>query len=230
MVTGMVLQTYFSIVHARSAAFFARQAAHLERQQEAAYDAGRDSEILAYACGSIFSSIAFLEALANELFADATKADGGHLASLDPSLRARVAELGTTDRVGRAPLLKKFATLLRAAGKTPPSLGCAPGQNVKTSLQLRNGLVHYKAHWLDIGTANMVRPDNLLQSDLYTQIRRRFAPRSAGPSGGQSSDQWLGHGCAAWVLESAIQYADEVAAALGITPLHHHVREQLRTE
>lgn len=226
-VVGLVLQTYYSIQHIQSAALFARQAFVLEREQGLSFDSDRDSDIQAYACGSVFASIAFLEALVNELFADAAKSDGGHLHSLPASARELIAELGATESVERATALRKFAILLRAAGKPAPSLGTNPAQDLQVGVELRNHLTHYKAHWFDMGTPDLVRPGNLMASNLSSRFKDKFAyrPRVAGPS----SDQWLGHGCAEWVCQTAIQYADLVARTLGIVPLHDHVRPRLAT-
>ena len=224
---GIGFQTYFSIQHIQSAAFLARQAFALEREQEISFDSDRDSDVQACACGSVFSSIAFLEALVNELFADAAKSDGGHLHSLPAPVRELIAELGATESVERAAALRKFAILLRAAGKPAPPLGANPAQDLQVGVELRNHLTHYKAHWLDMGTSNMVRPGNLMASSLLSRFKGKFAyrPRVAGPS----SDQWLGHGCSEWVCRTAIQYVDLVSGPLGIVPLHDHVRSRLAT-
>ena len=224
---GMGLYTYFSIQHIQSAAFLARQAFALEQEQTASYDGDRDGDIMACACGSLFSSIAFLEALVNELFADAAKPDGGHLGSLPAPTRELIAELGATESVERAPALRKFAILLRAAGLPPPPLGAKPAQDLQIGLDLRNNLTHYKAYWLDMGTSNMVRPGSFMASPLASRLKGKFPyrPGVAGPS----SDQWLGHGCAEWVCHTAIQYADRVSETLGIVPLYDHVRPRLVT-
>lgn len=224
---GIGLYTYFSIQHIQSAAFLARQAFALEREQGTVFDGDRDSDIQACACGSVFSSIAFLEALVNELFADAAKSDGGHLRTLPTPVRELIAELGATESVERASALRKFAILLRAAGKPAPPLGANPTQDLQVGVELRNHLTHYKAHWLDMGTPGMVRPGNLMASNLASRFKDKFAyrPGVAGPS----SDQWLGHGCAEWVCRTAIQYVDLVSETLGIVSLHDHVRSRLAT-
>ena len=224
---GIGLYTYFSIQHIQSAAYLARHAFALEKEQTVSYDSDRDADIMACGCGSLFSSVAFLEALVNELFADAARPDGGHLSLLPTAVRELVAELGATESVERAPVLRKFAILLRAAGLSPPPLGANPAQDLQVGLELRNNLTHYKAHWLDIGTPEMVRAGNLMASQLALRFKGKFAyrPGISGPS----SDNWLGHGCAEWVCQTAIHYADRVSETLGIVPLYDHVRPRLVT-
>ena len=197
MITGMSIKTYFSIQHAKSAAYFCRRA-HAE---EGSYNGDMQSPqlgvIKAYASSALFLSAAFLEALVNELFADARLQDGsGQLRGLQDDERARISEIGTDQYLQKAKLLDKFKSLLVAAGRTPISLGQAPGQNVKHLVDLRNNLLHYKGPWFDMSTENMSRPGSLRRSDLYKSIAGKFPPRVGATP--HSGDYWLGAGCAAW--------------------------------
>lgn len=226
MITGMSMKTYLSIQHAKSAAYFCRRV-HAE---EAKYSGNLQSEqlsvIKAYASSALFLSVAFLEALINELYADAQLSDGGaRLGILSTNDLSRIAAVGTDEYLQKAKLLDKFKRLLVALGKTPISTGQSPGQDVKFLAQLRNGLLHYKGPWLDMATDNMSRPGSLRGSDLYRFISGKFPPRACSTP--HSGDYWLGAGCAAWSLRSALDFADLFFQELGVDATFDHVRSEL---
>lgn len=227
MIVGMSLQTYFSIQHVQAAAYLANRAVRLERRSAAFIPTpALEVAVKSYAASSLFATVAFLEALANELFADAAQLDGGHLSSLEIAKRSLIAELGQTESVERAPVMSKFDILLRAVAVQPVAKDKNPGQDLSTVIRLRNELVHYKAQWFDTGTPGMVRPGSFTESKLANQIQGRFNDRP----GLKSVDSWLGGGCATWGLRCAVAYTDEVFAQLGIAPLYEHVRASLEAK
>ena len=76
MIIGIGLQTYYSIQHVQAAAYMARQAARVEADLTG--DTAPEAVALkAYVSSALFSSVAFLEALVNEIYADAIRPDGG---------------------------------------------------------------------------------------------------------------------------------------------------------
>ncbi|WP_212630692.1 hypothetical protein [Pseudomonas sp. KB-10] len=208
------------------AGYFVSRAERLERRYGAAsFNANLDTLIAGYAASSLFTTVAFLEALINELFADAAQKNGGNLSSIDPGSLALIADLGESTSVQKSTVTEKFGILLRAAQKEPISKSCNPGQDLATAIRLRNELVHYKAEFFDVGTPGAARVGNFLESKLPHQISGRFQPRPG--SAGMRADGWLGAGCASWALKHAISYADEVFLRLGIKPIYDHVRQTL---
>lgn len=226
MIIEIGLQTYYSIQHVQAAAYLTRQAARLEA--DLADDTAPEAVALkAYVASALFSSVAFLEALANEIYADAIRPEGGHLSVLDERDRLMIAELGETDSVQKASILSKYALLLRAAGRSPLPTDCDPHQAIATVIRLRNEIVHYKASFFDVGTKGMVRVGSVHTSKLPQQIKGKFEPRRN--SQGLSGDAWLGHGLAQWSVKSTVAYADAIFSTLGITPYYDHVRSKLGT-
>lgn len=221
-VIGISLQTYFSIQHVQAASYFAHRASRMEKRSAGSFDPRLQVAVVGYAASALFTTVAFLEALAAELYADAVKPDGGHLSALDPKALSSIAELAKAGSVEKAPVMSRFDRLLTAAGLQPVSRGCDPGQAVAIAIRLRNELVHYKAEFFDMGTAGMVRAGSFFESSLPQQIRGRFKSRHC--SGG-AADRWLGAGCAKWAFSSAVAYTDQVFARLGVTPLYDHVRQ-----
>lgn len=226
MIIGFGLQTYYSIQHVQAAAYMTRQAARIEAEltQETAAEA---VALKAYVSSVLFSSVAFLEALVNEMYADATRPEGGHLSALKERDRSMIAALGETDSVQKASTLSKYDLLLRAVGKSPLPSDCDPRQAISTVIRLRNEIVHYKASFFDVGTEGMVRAGSFHRSNLPRQIRGKFELRRGAE--GLSGDAWLGHGLAQWSVESVIAYADASFSALGVKPYYDHVRSNLGT-
>ncbi|MFN4056434.1 MAG: hypothetical protein ACK4GU_16370 [Alishewanella aestuarii] len=227
MIIGIGIQTYYSIQHVQAAAYMTRQAAKVEA--ELTGDTAPEAVVLkAYVCSALFSSVAFLEALANEIYADAIRPDGGHLSALAELDRLMMAALGETpESVQKASILSKYAILLRAAGKSPLPTDCDPHQAILTVIRLRNEIVHYKASFFDVGTEGMVRAGSFHTSKLPSQIKGKFELRRNAQ--GLSGDSWIGHGLAQWAVKSALAYADANFTALGIKPYYDHVRSNLGT-
>lgn len=210
----------------QAAAYMARQAGRIEENLTG--DTAPEAVALkAYVSSALFSAVAFLEALANEIYADAIRPDGGHLSSLDERDRSMIAALGETDSVQKTSILSKYDLLLRAAGKSPLPSDCDPHQAISTVIRLRNEIVHYKASFFDVGTEGMVRAGSFHTSKLPRQIKGKFEPRRSAQ--GLSGDAWLGHGLAHWSVKSAIAYADANFSALGVKPYYDHVRSSLGT-
>ena len=77
MITGIGLQTYYSIQHVQAAAYLTRRAASIEADLTG--DTAPEIVALkAYVSSALFSCVAFLEALVNEIYADAIRPEGGH--------------------------------------------------------------------------------------------------------------------------------------------------------
>ncbi len=225
-ITSISSQTYYSIQHLQVAGYFVCRAERLERRcNVTSHNGSLDTLIAGYSASSLFTTVAFLEALANELFADAAQKDGGHLSPIQNSLITLIANLGKSEAVQKSKVTEKFDILLLAAQKKPIPKNCNPGQDLATAIRLRNELVHYKAEWFDVGTPGMARPRNFLDSKLPQQIQGRFKPRSGAV--GMRADGWLGAGCASWALKRAVQYTNQVFAELGIKPIYDHVFQSL---
>jgi len=226
MIIGIGLKTYYSIQHVQAAAYLTRRASRIESNltDETAPEA---IALKGYVSSALFSSVAFLEALANEIYADAMQPDGSHLSALPERDRSMIASLGETESIQKASILAKYDLLLRGAGRTPLQKDRDPYRATATVIKLRNEIVHYKASFFDVGTEGMARPGNFHQSNLPQQIKGKFEPRKS--ASGLSGDGWLSYGCAQWAVTSAIEYADAVFDILGVPPYFDHVRNVLNT-
>ncbi|XHS79824.1 hypothetical protein ACFJGW_07540 [Burkholderiaceae bacterium UC74_6] len=226
MIVGLGLYTYYSIQHVQAAAHLSARAARLERRIQLISKLPMAS--VAYkgnVISSIFTTVSFLEALANELFADAANDDGGHLTQLSPTQRASIAANLRSDRFERKPVMAKFHILLQSAGCPPINRGDTLHQHVDAAIQLRNALVHYKAEFFDVGTEGMVRNGSFMGGDLASRIKGKFPHRPG--SSPMEADSWISAGCSRWALRSSLAFTDELFSRLSVTPLYAHVRNNI---
>ena len=226
MVIGIGIKTYYSIQHIQAAAYLARRATEVESNLLAEMS-DEAVALKAYITSSLFSSVAFLEAQANEIFADALESNHSHLASLPARDRDMIATLGESESVGKASVLTKFDLILRGAGKEPIEKTCDPHQSTSTIIKLRNELIHYKAAFFDIGTEGMTRTGSFHTSKLPHQINGKYEPRKGVT--GITADNWLSCGLSSWAVASVVAYADAVFSRLGVRPYFDHVRSALVT-
>lgn len=226
MIVGLGLYTYYSIQHVQAAAHFSARATRLERRAQLISQLPMAS--VAYkgnVISSIFTTVSFLEALANELFADAAKDDGGNLTQLSPEQRSTIAANLSTEGFERSQVMSKYRILLQSAGCPPIGRGDSLHQHVDTAIQLRNALVHYKAEFFDVGTEGMVRDGSFMGGNLSARIRGKF-PHRLGSSP-MESDSWVSAGCSRWVLQASLAFTDELFSRLSVTPLYAHVRSNI---
>jgi len=225
-VVGIGLQTFYSIQHIQSAAYHARRAGRLESRYGGSLTSPVLTAIKAEVGSALFAAVAFLEATANELFADAAVPGGGHLHSLSSDRLQVISTLGAIEAVDRSQVIPKFEILLSGAGAESVPRGGSIAQAVTQLVALRNGLTHYKAGWFDVGSEGMTRPGSWSSSNLGRGLQNKFLRRKhASPS---EADAWIGYGCARWATSSALRYTDEVFSRLKVKPIYDHVRGNLR--
>ncbi len=219
--------------HIQSAALLARAAYPLEATRE--YSNERIVvEHRAYVTASIFASVAFLEAAINELFAEA--------AAIQEALKrppwdqwpmpyGPAIELGADARAALSALnphpqfLRNYQAVLRVVGAPTFDQAAPPYEDLDQLRELRNELLHYRPRWettLDIHDAMSVKA---------REFYGKFPPNGlVPPNMPENLDRHLGHGCAAWAVESALLFTDEFYRRLDVTPLHKRFRSTFGTE
>ncbi|HEY6698762.1 MAG TPA: hypothetical protein VIZ67_11080 [Acidimicrobiales bacterium] len=162
--------------------------------------------------GAITMSVGFLEAMVNELFADAADRHGIQKDGTIAPLSERTRELmGTWWELtgGWERLLQKCQLLLLFAGQPRLATSAQPYQDAALLLDLRNVIVHY-------------RPETVSATDAPHRLRKRLDrkfPDNPLTSAGNAwwPDHALGAGCAAWACKTARALADELTTRLGIS-------------
>jgi|NGEPerStandDraft_6_1074524.scaffolds.fasta_scaffold03617_10 hypothetical protein len=160
----------------------------------------------AYAVSAVMLSVAFLEALVNEIFQDAAETTPGRAERLTQHCRDLMKEYWNT--ADRADLLTKsqMALLFACAGKMAP--GRAPMQGAALLIELRNALVHFKPS----------RHDNEDPTMLEKRLSGRFAKSELLPDhDGSPWPIWaLAAPGAAWSVGTARAFADEWVDRMGL--------------
>ena len=99
---------------------------------------------------AVMSSVAFLEALVNEVYLDAADPllrSGGLLEGIsDEAVTAMAERWNAEQSVEKQKTLAKFKIALECVGKKM-DLGCEPAQSVKLLIDFRDALTHYKPQW-----------------------------------------------------------------------------------
>ena len=202
-----------SVTHLLAAALFSRTAGQLEAEHagEKFSDFWEDTQSNVIAC--IFTTVAGLEAFANELFVDG--------AEVFPDVRHEVMVKLWELYEQKATLEKyDFAALLR--GSVAPNRGLSPRQDVAALIKLRNALIHFKPEWthqqLEHAKASTALLNRAVRSPFFPQTEPLF-PRS-----------WASHGSARWAVASTVSFLVEFEEATAlersrIAPFVERLRE-----
>lgn len=173
-----------------SATLFSHEAARIEEE----YGVSRPiqdvlDEHIAYVTGSIFLSVAFLDALVNESLKDSIE---------------KVRENTTLDR---------FQLVLDEAGEQKFDRGRDPYQSVKTLIDLRNELTHYKY----LGRTGTDRDETLLVN-LEQRLQGKFKenPWYSPESTEFFPRRCISQGCAAWAVSTSRSFTDDFCQRMGI--------------
>lgn len=199
-IAGLRLRTYFSLHHAQASAFHARQAlvVRVVDSEETGTPLG------AHVSAAVISAGAFLEATGNELCESADH----------PKKRVK----------GQPSALLKLNEHLVGEGKAPLPYDHSLWVAAKTLLDLRHRLVHYCHDWLDGGTDNMIGDTALVKSDLLPRMQAQF---EFLPPPSPYVPWFLSSDCAAWSVNTAAAFLDEVFHRLGTPAFHDHLRHRI---
>ena len=134
------VKSNFSVPHLFSAALFSRHVAELEENHKNDEFGVFFEEIRSYSMACVISSIASLEAYANEIFIDHTK--------YFPEIKERIV-IKFWELYEQKSILDKFAFALFVKDKGNFKKGASPYQDIDALIKLRNALVHFKPEWDD---------------------------------------------------------------------------------
>jgi hypothetical protein len=222
-------RVYFSTHHIETAAIFARHAKAIEVDRAGTIDFSPDH--WGYVVGSILSSVAYLEAAVNELFADASERHLQRLQGLDHDTIARMAEMWRDNilRISRCNILEKYILALRLARKEAMEKGKEPWQSTQLLILLRNEFVHYEPEWIPLNPTQEEK-DSARRLVKGLRDRQLLTNPLTGAGNADFPDKVLGHGCAAWAVKSSTAFTEEFTRRLGIKSPHQDMRDKLLTE
>jgi hypothetical protein len=203
---------YFASEHLWNARHLARLCQEREDELVAQNAYEPDMEQRSLCVSSVLASVAFLEALVNEVWQDAADTladeDNRRLAGLSRSEVARLRELWKSEGVERnLSILDKYSVALVAADKPALDKGREPFGSVLVAVRLRNALVHFKPElqWHDE------------EHKLEQALRGKF-PENPLPIAGRPwyPHKALGAGCAQWAWEKCRDFANEWWQQMGL--------------
>jgi hypothetical protein len=211
----MKLWHAFSAEHARSATLLSRMCGELEASPPTPTAQELVPGHKAYALSSLFSTVAFLEALVNEVIGGAGDDELPLVKGLAPSNRSAISDL--QDFLDRASLLDRVQLVLVLAGKEHFDRGRSPFQNAQLVVKLRNALVHYKPSWRGGGVPASPQGE---EERLVATLSGKFplSPFFAETGNPFFPDHCLSHGCTSWTWNSILGFADEFCSRLAIEP------------
>jgi hypothetical protein len=225
---------WYSIDQARAAKIFAVKCGELEANppgpngDESArgltWSEAAQHEHRALAIAAILSSVAFLEASINELYASAKHDNLEVGAKLSTTERQALRDVD--EMLRRNSVLNRFQLTVRLLGKQPFDRAAQPYQNADLLIKLRNTLVHYEPQWRRGGG-----DDSQIAKEAKWARRlldMHFSPHPfTSPDNPFFPDRCLGYGCAAWGWKTAVAFTDDFFARLSIKPIHDLYRSEL---
>lgn len=228
----IIVRSYLSVTHILAAAHFARLSTQLEIDEKTIFIApGRFSEdwlyeYRAYVTASIFSSVAFLEAAINELYADAYDNQFDQLKQLDPGVLPLLTERWREENFQRyKTTLEKYEIALKLISRKEFDKGKEPYQPVRFLFALRNALVHYVPD-LQMTPAAAQLP---LEKDFEKYLKGKFSinPLYRNSDEAFFPEKGLSAGCAKWAVKSSLDFADNFFSQIGLTPPYDGIRNRL---
>lgn len=168
---------------------------------------------------SIVASVAFLEAMVNELYQDAADDHAppdGYITPLSSSCRRLMAELWRSTDGGKLGAIQKYEMLLAFADAPPLDRGGQVYEYARLVLRLRNAIIHYRPE--DVSAADEAHA-------MERSLRGKFTDNAlmAGSGNPWWPDHALGYGAAEWAHRSIKAIADHVSNALGISPNYRRI-------
>jgi hypothetical protein len=224
----------FSVRYIQSAAVLCRLGYGIEKAGAASGPLPQDVLLQheAFILNAVLSTVSFLESAVNELHADA--ADDAYFFADDEheALLRTIGEKWHNEKnFDRAPLISKYQKILAIAEKPRFEEGDQAYANVRTLIEIRNHLLHYKREWVVIRDRKTAMDGEETTAEKFEKIlRKKFATNPLAQKNLPFfPDKCLGHGCAEWAIVNSIIFADEFFRRLGLPVPYEGIRDELAT-
>jgi hypothetical protein len=225
----------FSVRYIQSAALLCRLGYHIEKGFAASGKISEE-ELLqheVFILNSVLSSVAFLESTINELYADA--ADDAYFFTDEQNelLLKTIGEKWRNEKnFDRAPLVNKYQKILVIAEKPPFYEDDPVFSDIRTLIEIRNYLMHYKREWIIVQNGEI--PDDNKETHgerLERILRNKFV---TNPFAHQNRpffpDTFFGHGCAEWAVNNSLAFTDIFFKRLDLPPPYEGIKNELSTK
>jgi hypothetical protein len=190
MTAHATMRVNLAVQHLLAAAHYSREVGTIEKQYRGQQFGAFWEGILHRAIACILTTVASLEAYANELFSDREKIFPEYSAELLDNL---------WETYEQKPILEKFAFALLLLHKPELDRGARPYQDVKVLIELRNALTHFKPEWMN-------------EAEEHAKISAKLKDKIQGSSFLLGSEllfprRWASHSCTAWAICSTLDFA-----------------------
>jgi hypothetical protein len=194
-----ILRVNLAVQHLLAAARFSREVGKLENQHKGEQWGEFWESLFHPAIACILTTVASLEAYANELFSDRN--------TLFPEYSSELMH-NLWETYEQKPILEKFEFALLLLRKPKMDRGAQPYQDIKVLIELRNALTHFKPEWVN-------------EADEHAKISAKLAPKIKGSPFLSTSEllfprRWAGHSCTSWAVSSAIAFAKDFERLAGL--------------
>jgi hypothetical protein len=199
-----------SIAHLLAAAMFSRAAGALESLNTGQPFGEFWMDIQANAIGAIFTSVAGLEAFANELFVDHATV----FPDIRPEVMAKLWELYEQKRT-----LEKYEFALLLRHGNPFHAGRSTYQNIDVLIKLRNALTHFKPEWSDQAVEH---------AKLSKYLQPRIKPSPFFPKNEPLFPRaWAGHSSTQWAIRAVVSFILEFETSAKLPSRLQSYRQRL---
>jgi hypothetical protein len=194
------VQMRYAVQHLLGAATFSRRVGEIEKAHAGETFGAFFDEILHNATACVMLTVASVESLANELFADRATTFPGQS---EPLLDIVITEFD------RKSVLDKFDLALVLAGASQLARGRKPAQQMASLVELRNALVHFRPEFSNEKGKHQVVSKRLLEKHRSPFLKEHEAlfPRA-----------WASHALTKWAVEQAVAVDAFIAAQLKVQP------------
>lgn len=191
------VKSNFSGPHLSSAALFSGKVGDIEDQHKDDEFGSFFEEIRSYSMACVISSVASLEAYANEIFIDHKE----YFPEIEERIVVKFWEL-----YEQKSILDKYSFALFIKDKEEFTKGESPYQDIYALIKLRNALVHFKPEWDD---------QQNIHKTVSSKLSGRFEPtKFMGPHEPLFPKRWSSSGCTKWAVRSVVDFVtvfDEMA-------------------
>jgi len=225
----------FSVRYIQSAALLCRLGFRIERNYE---ESGKISPDLllrheAFILNSILSSVAFLESVINEFYSDATDNAYFFADEKDENLLRDIREKWRNGKnFDRAPVITKFQRILAIGGKSPFDDHNPVLSDIRTLIDIRNYLMHYKREWVVVLHGVGAGESEETQAEKFEKLlKNKFRENPLAEKNQQYfPDKCLGHGCAEWAVVSCLEFTDAFFNTLDLPAPYDGIKNELLTK
>lgn len=223
--------TYFSIQHLKSAYLLAAESQKIEStdiSNAEAFDRNNlNSKNTAFATGSLFATVSFLEATIREVISDII--DGKERVNNFSSDIRNLIKSEWNKKGGNSlekiSILKKYQKVLELISQKKIDTDSDIYNNLRNIIMVRNTLVHYDPKEYSIHSPYI--SNNLNQYELTEFLDGKFEYSVFFKESGNPffPDKCLGYGFTKWALQNAVLFTDDFHNTIKMKPIYDHVKK-----